>query len=43
MQTGVSMPSLRRRLTTWTPLSPGIVTSSTMTAGGFCAMALSAS
>ena len=34
MQTGVSMPSLRRRLTTLTPSSPGIITSSTITAGG---------
>src|SRR3954449_2920335 len=43
MQTGVSMPSLRRRLTTLTPSSRGIVTSRTITAGGFCATALSAS
>src|SRR4051812_38583222 len=43
MQTGVSMPSLRRRLTTLTPSRRGIVTSRTITAGGFWATAASAS
>src|SRR3954454_1225848 len=43
MQTGVSIPSLRRRLTTLTASSRGIVTSRTITAGGFCATAASAS
>src|SRR4051794_21427206 len=43
MQTGGSIPSLRRRLTTLTPSSRGIVTSRTITAGGFCATAASAS
>jgi hypothetical protein len=40
MQTGMSMPSLRRRFTTLTPSSRGIVTSRTITAGGCCATAL---
>src|SRR3954471_17860652 len=43
MQTGVSMPSPRSRLTTLTPSSPGIITSSTITAGGRCATAARAS
>ena len=36
----MSTPSPRRRLTTLTPSSPGIITSSTITAGGFCATAV---
>src|SRR4051794_22993374 len=43
MQTGTSMPSPRRRRTTLTPSSPGIITSSTITDGGRCATAASAS
>src|SRR5215212_276555 len=43
MQTGTSMPSPRRRRTTLTPSSPGIMTSSTITDGGRCATAASAS
>src|SRR3954471_23032996 len=43
MQTGTSMPSPRRRRTTLTPSSPGIITSRTMTEGGRCATAASAS
>src|SRR3954453_4275966 len=37
------MPSPRRRRTTLTPSSPGIITSRTMTEGGRCATAASAS
>src|SRR3954454_22645209 len=43
MQTGTSIPSPRRRRTTLTPSSPGIITSRTMTEGGRCATAASAS
>src|SRR5918993_5854431 len=43
MQTGTSMPPARRRRTTETPSRWGIVTSRTMTAGGRCATASSAS
>src|SRR3954470_2184872 len=43
MQTGTSMPSPRSRRTTLTPSSPGIITSRTMTEGGRCASAASAS
>src|SRR5687768_7255028 len=43
MQTGTSMPPARRRRTTETPSRSGIVTSRTMTAGGRCATASSAS
>src|SRR4051794_8192387 len=43
MQTGTSMPSPRRRRSTLTPSRSGIVTSSTITAGGRRATASSAS
>src|SRR5215211_3026868 len=43
MQTGTSMPPARKRRTTETPSRSGIVTSRTMTAGGRCATASSAS
>src|SRR5215217_4481017 len=43
MQTGTSTPSPRRRRTTETPSRPGIITSSTITAGGRWATAVSAS
>src|SRR5689334_20390225 len=43
MHTGTSMPPARRRRTTETPSRSGIVTSRTMTAGGRCATASSAS
>src|SRR4051812_41127925 len=43
MHTGTSSPSARMRLTTETPSRSGIVTSSTTTAGGRSARAVSAS
>src|SRR4051812_15291877 len=43
MQTGTSSPSARSRRTTEIPSRSGIVTSRTMTAGGRCATATSAS